>query len=52
MKEMIRGDWWLIIDKNPLSDLYYQFEFTMYRLNKRQETRDKRGDYLIYELFL
>ena len=34
---------WLIIDENPLVSLHYQFGFTMYRLNKRQEIREMIG---------
>lgn len=41
MKEMIsKIDTELIIDKNPLMSLHYQFGFAICRLNKRQEIRE------------
>ena len=38
-----RDDLWrlkLIVDENPLMSLQYKFGFTMYRLNRRQETKE------------
>ena len=44
MKEMISEiNIWLIRDKNPLMSLHYQFGFTMYRLNRRQEIKEMIG---------
>lgn len=41
----------LITDENPLMSLYYQFEFTMYRLNKRQKIREMISCFLFMDCF-